>query len=127
MLNGEKPVITISAYGEDEFFQNNGVALSFKSYNTGEELIELVNSNNVSLQGKKLYGYGIDKKTNSIINNNNNNKTVFYPLEMSNESANLEYNGEDSSRELGNNWNEYTFNGNTISKMILQILILMLF
>ena len=67
MLNGEKPVITISAYGEDEFFQNNGVALSFKSYNTGEELIELVNSNNVSLQGKKLYGYGIDKKTNSII------------------------------------------------------------
>ena len=111
--NGEKPVITISAYGEDEFFQNNGVALSFKSYNTGEELIELVNSNNVSLQGKKLYGYGIDKKTNSIINNN---KTVFYPLEISNESANLEYNGEDSSRELGNNWNDYTFNGNTISK-----------
>lgn len=35
---------------------------------------------------------------------------------MSNESANLEYNGEDSSRELGNNWNDYTFNGNTISK-----------
>ena len=50
--NGEKPVITISAYGEDEFFQNNGVALSFKSYNTGEELIELVNSNNVSLKEK---------------------------------------------------------------------------
>lgn len=75
--DGGKPTIKISAAGEGEFYEKYGVIVTKQQYYDGDTISNKESSSTISLGSQKLYGYGIDKLSDKVLNNNH---TIFFPL-----------------------------------------------
>ena len=83
-VEGGKPTITISAAGEGEFYDKFGVVVSKEKLYDGDTISNIESSSVIDLKNGKLYGYGIDKNSNTIINKT---KTIFFPLAFSSQNV----------------------------------------
>lgn len=81
--DGELPNIIVSPMGVGDFYEKYSVYLSFDEYTKGSMIKINDISNNILLNNKTLYAYGLLKDVNKI---NNVNETIFIPLSIDNGS-----------------------------------------
>lgn len=109
--DGELPSITISSMGTGDFYDKYSVFISFNKYNIGDKVEYDVLYDDISLDGKTLYAYGL-KKDGEIINNID--KTIFVPISVDSED-NLSF--DDSEKNIYNSditYNNFILKNNTI-------------
>lgn len=111
--DGELPSITISSMGTGDFYDKYSVFISFNKYNIGDKVEYDVLYDDISLDGKTLYAYGL-KKDGEVINNID--KTIFVPISVDSED-NLSF--DDSEKNIYNSditYNNFILKNNTIKQ-----------
>lgn len=110
--NGELPNIIISSMGTGEFYEKYSVLLSFDKYNKGDVVKSNTLSNNISLNYKTLYAYGLINDGNII---NNLNETIFVPLSI-NTKNDIDYtNNEESIYKNNITYKNFILKNNSIT------------
>lgn len=108
-----KPVITISAQNEGEFYDKYSVILSKMEYKDGDiinhPLTDEVYDISCTDDGK-MFAYGYEKSTGKIISAE---KTAIVPYWTFTDTEHLEYNGSDNSKNITRK-SFFTFNDNVI-------------